>query len=184
MNQIKWHEYTWYSKLSAWIFFVLVLPALTFYVGIEYERTQNFLKEIKEYNETKAMGGVLNASSGTLTKGCYISRLGKDVYVFNILNSQGGLVSGRLSYKNHQKDSSSGAFLGIFRDNILLGDYSFVSEGSSSIRQLIFKKTGNNLVQGFGPTTTAGDREVFVNTNDIVFDTNATYSSSNDTDCQ
>jgi hypothetical protein len=46
------------------------------------------------------------------------------------------------------------------------------------------KKTGDNLVQGFGPTTTAGDREVFVNTNDIVFDTNATYSSSNDTDCQ
>jgi len=183
MNQIKWREYTWYSKLSALIFFVIVLPALTFYVGVQYEKTQNFLKEIAEYNSTREMG-ILNASTGTLAKGCYVSRFGKDVYTFNILSSQAGLISGRLSYKSHLKSDSSGAFLGIFRDNILLGDYSFVSEGSSSIKQVIFKKAGENIVQGFGPSILADDKELFVNTNDIIFDSNFVFSVSAEADCK
>jgi len=36
---IKWNEYTWYSKLAALIFFIGVLPCLTFYIGMQYEKT-------------------------------------------------------------------------------------------------------------------------------------------------
>ncbi|MBX4192384.1 DKNYY domain-containing protein [Candidatus Parcubacteria bacterium] len=35
---IKWHEVTWYSKLGAIILFVGVVPALCFYIGIQYEK--------------------------------------------------------------------------------------------------------------------------------------------------
>lgn len=38
---IKFNEVTWYSKLAALIFFIVVLPALTFYIGVQYEKTRN-----------------------------------------------------------------------------------------------------------------------------------------------
>jgi hypothetical protein len=37
---IKWNKYTWYSKLAAIIFFIAILPAWTFYIGIQYEKTK------------------------------------------------------------------------------------------------------------------------------------------------
>jgi len=37
---IKWNEYTWYSKLLAVIFFILVLPVWTFYMGTRYEESK------------------------------------------------------------------------------------------------------------------------------------------------
>lgn len=37
--KIKWNEYTWYSKLLAAIFFIVILPAWTFYIGTQYQST-------------------------------------------------------------------------------------------------------------------------------------------------
>ena len=36
-NQIKLYEVTWYSKLGTGLFFIGVLPLLTFYMGTQYE---------------------------------------------------------------------------------------------------------------------------------------------------
>ncbi len=36
---IKWNEYTWYSKLAAIIFFIAILPTVSFYIGMKYEQT-------------------------------------------------------------------------------------------------------------------------------------------------
>lgn len=36
---IQWNTVTWYSKLGAIILFILVVPMLTFYIGIQYEKT-------------------------------------------------------------------------------------------------------------------------------------------------
>ena len=33
---IKWNEYTWYSRLASAIFFLLVFPALSFYLGMQF----------------------------------------------------------------------------------------------------------------------------------------------------
>jgi hypothetical protein len=38
---IKLNEVTWYSKLAAVIFFIGVLPVLTFYIGIQYQKTND-----------------------------------------------------------------------------------------------------------------------------------------------
>ncbi len=45
---IKFNEVTWYSKLAAIIFFIGVLPALTFYIGIQYEKTQEVARQIPQ----------------------------------------------------------------------------------------------------------------------------------------
>ena len=40
---IKWNEYTWYSKTLAAIFFIIVLPILTFYLGTQYQATKDLV---------------------------------------------------------------------------------------------------------------------------------------------
>ncbi len=37
---VQWHEVTWYSKLGAIIIFVGVVPALSFYIGTQYQLTK------------------------------------------------------------------------------------------------------------------------------------------------
>ena len=42
---VQWNEITWYSRMAAIVFFVGVLPILNFYIGIQYQRTDNALEE-------------------------------------------------------------------------------------------------------------------------------------------
>jgi hypothetical protein len=44
---IEWNKVTWYSKLSAALFFLLVFPGLYFFVGGQYQVTETFLSQIK-----------------------------------------------------------------------------------------------------------------------------------------
>jgi hypothetical protein len=46
---IEWNEYTWYSKLGAIILFILVVPVLAFYVGVQYEETLETLDSSNTY---------------------------------------------------------------------------------------------------------------------------------------
>ncbi|HEU0085386.1 MAG TPA: DUF3298 domain-containing protein [Candidatus Paceibacterota bacterium] len=114
-------------------------------------------------------------SLGSL-EGCYVSRLGQDVYTLRVENEQNGYVSGFLSYNNFEKDSSSGPFVGTYKDNILLADYSFHSEGMFSIRQVIFKKIGETFIEGFGAFETVENKERFTNLDDITYESKLTFA--------
>jgi hypothetical protein len=41
---IEWDRVTWYSKFAAVIFFILILPIWTFYIGRQYQATINYLE--------------------------------------------------------------------------------------------------------------------------------------------
>ena len=90
--------------------------------------------------------------------GCYVDALEKDVYTLNILSVSGESFSGTLSFNNFEKDSSSGVFEGTYKDGILLGDYSFQSEGMYSVVQTIFKNTDKGFVRGYGEMDASGTR--------------------------
>ena len=45
--KIKFNEVTWYSKLAAVIMFILVIPALTFYLGMKVQETKDVLAVLK-----------------------------------------------------------------------------------------------------------------------------------------
>lgn len=106
--------------------------------------------------------------------GCYVSRTGNDVYTLNIQNQTGENVSGALAFKNYQKDSSSGTFDGTYKDGILLGDYSFQSEGMFSVMQVIFKKMEGGFVRGYGEVNDEGTR--FVDVNNINYDASSSLN--------
>lgn len=105
--------------------------------------------------------------------GCYMATLGKDVYTLNVQSQSGDNFTGALSFKNFEKDSSSGTYVGTYKDGILLGDYSFQSEGMFSVIQVIFKKSDDTFVRGFGDMNSTGDR--FADLNKITFDPKQTF---------
>ncbi len=107
--------------------------------------------------------------------GCYVGGNSKDIYTMRIIMSQNGEnVSGTLAFKNFEKDSSSGTFTGTYKNGILLGDYSFNSEGMTSLMQVAFQKSGDNFVRGYGDVNADGTS--FVDTSKIVYDSNSTLN--------
>jgi hypothetical protein len=80
-----------------------------------------------------------------------------------------------LSFKNFEKDSSSGTFTGTYNSaGILIADYSFQSEGMSSVMQVAFKKDGDNFIRGHGTMNADGTR--FANPAMLTYDSTATLS--------
>ena len=110
--------------------------------------------------------------------GCYVATLGKDVYTMNLNSQIDKQVSGMLSFKNFEKDSSNGTFLGVYNGGLLVADYFFASEGMDSKMQVIFRKEGDNFVRGFGPMDASGEK--FADFNNIKFDPKQTFAPSAD----
>ena len=108
--------------------------------------------------------------------GCYEVQLGKDLYSLAILSQAGEAFEGTLRFKNFQKDSSSGPYKGTYIDGILFGEYSFQSEGMDSVIQVIFRKSEDGFVRGYGKMNAAGDR--FANLNNITYDSSAVFKLS------
>lgn len=108
--------------------------------------------------------------------GCYVANIQKDVYSINILSQENQTVKAFLSFKNFEKDSSSGVFEGVYSNGILSGTYSFQSEGSTSILQVVFKKTNEGWIRGFGKMNDTGDH--FDNINTIEFDNSIVFKPS------
>ena len=109
-------------------------------------------------------------------KGCYVARLSKDVYTLTILSQSGESFEGTLSFKNFEKDSSSGTYKGTYKDGILLGRYSFQEEGMNSVMQVIFKKQGSEFIRGYGALNETGDG--FADLNAITYDSPLPFKAS------
>ncbi len=107
--------------------------------------------------------------------GCYQANLGKDVYKLTIDSENNGEVAGSLSFKNYQKDSSSGSFVGTYANEMLVGDYEFDSEGMHSIRQVAFKKVDTGFQEGFGDVAMEGNRESLKDLSNLSYDTSFTF---------
>src|SRR6185369_6821236 len=113
------------------------------------------------------------ATEEDMVKGCYVAALGQDLYTLNMISQTGEDVEGTLSFNNYEKDSSNGTFKGTYKDGILLGDYTFDSEGMHSVLQVIFKKTPDGFVRGFGDMNSTGTR--FADLSNIKYDTTYTF---------
>ena len=127
--------------------------------------------------ENPSLEQVAENSPTSSIQGCYVMRRAEDVYTLKISSHEGISVAGTLAYKNFQKDSSSGSFEGTYEKETLRGYYSFTSEGTDSVREVIFKKVDESVIQGFGPAQSIDGREVFVDPTDITYDSAFTFVS-------
>ncbi len=72
------------------------------------------------------------------------------------LQRNGAEASGTLTYALSEKDKNIGTFNGRIEDNVLLADYTFGSEGSTSTRQVAFRLENDRLIEGYGEMTDEG----------------------------
>jgi hypothetical protein len=103
-------------------------------------------------------------------EGCYVSILKKDTAYLK-LNKENNFITGNLVYRRFEKDNNSGTIKGKIADSLLIADYTFNSEGMTSVRQVVFKISGEQLIEGFGDIIIgkSGDTAKFKNLSQLTF---------------
>lgn len=110
---------------------------------------------------------VITSGSDTI-KTCYAKISGKDTVdlSFVIINN---IVMGDLMYNFFEKDKNSGTITGKFAGDTLIADYTFKSEGMISVREVVFLKKGNTLIEGNGESEDQHGKWVFKNRSMLQF---------------
>ena len=105
------------------------------------------------------------------SKECYQAILKKDTISLTLNIKNGQLSSGNLSYNFFEKDKNVGTIVGDFKGDTLTANYTFMSEGVSSVRQVAFLKKGNIYVEGYGDVVIDNKGKVtFKDTKQLKFD--------------
>jgi hypothetical protein len=76
---------------------------------------------------------------------CYHGIVGNSNSLIQISEQSASGIKGSLLFQNYEKDSSYGDFVGKYADNKLTTSFTFQSEGTESVREIIFTKDGKNL---------------------------------------
>lgn len=103
-------------------------------------------------------------------KECYEYTNGKDTIQLSMAITNGNNVAGDLKYAWFEKDSNTGMFSGMFKGDTLYADYTFQSEGVTSIREIVLLRKGDTLLQGYGDITEQGNKQAFKDKKSLKFD--------------
>ncbi len=114
-------------------------------------------------------------NSSGVTAGCYQYATDKDTVTLNIM-IQGVKVTGTLNYQFYEKDKNKGTIKGRMQGDLLIADYTFMSEGVSSVRQVAFRKGKGVLTEGFGEVQDDNGRMRFRSIDSLQFNTSMPLS--------
>lgn len=79
-------------------------------------------------------------------------------------------ATGRLTYHYLEKDRNQGTISGTMHGDTLLADYTFQSEGTTSVRQVAFLRRDIGFIEGFGPVAERQGKMVFTQPRTLTFD--------------
>lgn len=79
------------------------------------------------------------------------------------------VITGLLNYTLKEKDRNRGEIEGVLRGDTLVADYSFMSEGTRSVRQVVFLIKDDVATEGYGAMNEKDGKMVFVNINAVDF---------------
>lgn len=99
---------------------------------------------------------MVNKAESIAGEACYLFVAAKDTYALKV-NIADTAVKGTAVFRNFEKDSNHGSVEGKVEGDIIHLWYHFQSEGMSSVRELYFKKKGDQLVTGIANEATRGD---------------------------
>lgn len=81
------------------------------------------------------------------------------------------VVTGMLNYSLKEKDKNRGEIDGVMHGDTLVADYSFMSEGTRSVRQVVFLIKDDTATEGYGAVSEKDGKMVFDNISSIDFST-------------
>lgn len=116
----------------------------------------------------------VEAPAAPPTAQCYAYTAQDTVYLS--LTTTQPKATGTLFYQYAGKDRNRGIINGDFSGDTLRADYTFQSEGVSSVRQVVFLKRGQGLLEGYGPVAERNGKTVFQQPHHLKFDTRITLT--------
>ncbi len=114
------------------------------------------------------------------TETCYQHTKDSSTIKLNVTIND-NMVTGNLLYDYYQKDRSAGKIKGELKSDTLFANYTFVSEGVESEREVVFLKTANGWVEGYGEIDDKDGKVMFKDKSKITFDNNVVLR---ETTCQ
>ena len=100
--------------------------------------------------------------------GCYEMTMKKDS-AFLDLQVEDTIITGTLDFNFFEKDRNRGTLQGVLRNDLILADYTFQSEGVTSVREVIFKIKEGTLLHAYGEMKEQGGKLVFVDYADLQY---------------
>ncbi len=118
---------------------------------------------------------IITGAKLLVLSGCYEMIMKQDT-AFLQLQVKDTTVSGNLSYHWYQKDRNEGVISGVLRNDLIIADYTFRSEGMTSVREVIFKIKDTSLLQGTGALREQNGKIVYQNKTALHFDETYPFS--------
>ncbi|MCG9791037.1 hypothetical protein [Flavobacterium algicola] len=113
----------------------------------------------------------------TTTKECYQAIIEKDTITLTVDVNSINEFTGELNYSYEQKDKNFGTLLGNVRGDTIIADYTFQSEGKTSVKEVVFlKKDANTILEGYGHTVDMNGKVAFKDKSNLKFDGNVVYN--------
>jgi len=154
------------------ILFITVILLL-----IACSNTDNSPSTTGETSHSNTNDTIVTTAPVVLT-GCYQMTMQRDSGWLN-LTVNDTVVTGDLNYNLYEKDSNRGTIKGVIRENMIYADYSFQSEGTTSVREVIFKISGDTLIQAFGDLIEKKGKIVFKDTNNLQYINSSPFIKGN-----
>ncbi|MBE9461039.1 lipocalin family protein [Dyadobacter subterraneus] len=127
------------------------------------------------YTKTQVPGKLIRAFEAI---DCYQFAAKQDTAFLHI-NVTDNIVSGDLEYHLFEKDSNKGKLKGKIIGDTLVADYTFLSEGTTSVRQVVMIKKDNNYIEGFGDVQEMDNKMSFVNRAKLSFKNGLIFKKTN-----
>lgn len=148
--------------------FIVPILAAAFVISCEKKVDENIRTETS-FPDTVTVSESNEPIEPSSMETCYMTATGKDS-VFITLNDNLGTITGRLRYKNFQKDSSFGDVNGVQNGDTIKLTYTFESEGIVSDREIYYLKKNGNLIEGIGEGTTEGNTSTYADYSKIKYE--------------
>ena len=116
----------------------------------------------------------VNSTEGPMVT-CYEGVSNLDTFRLRVENFE-NRVTGTLAYLFHEKDRNIGDFEGRMHRDTLVADYIFLSEGSSSVRQVAFLLNDQSAKEGYGQMAEQDGKMVFTDMKSLSFGKGVTMS--------
>lgn len=135
---------------------LFALVAFTVFSSCNNEGSSTPEKKDSATNENNS-----NSNSSSETS-CFAQMNANDTVLLN-LTKNGDVITGSLNINRSGKDANRGVISGTMKGDTLFADYTFMSEGIESVREVAFLKKGDAMIEGYGDVMLTGNNIVVFN---------------------
>ena len=150
--------------------FILITSVLAVSIRCEKKIDSTINSENKNADSLTSLENSKPIESST-EQSCYLGVTGKDS-VFISLDDNLGTFTGKMRYKNFEKDSSSGDVMGTQNGDTIKLSYTFQAEGTTSEREIYFLKKDGGLIEGIGDHKTESNKDLYANPTQLKYEGN------------